>query len=183
MRAKIIYGSDTGATEYVIENYLKDILEIYFELDCIEVNSIEPNIWNTDDLIIIGLSTWYDGILQSDWDDYFDEFKEIDFTGKTVALFGLGDQVAYGEYFVDGIGILAKEILKNGGEIIGHWPSEGYEFETSKASLDENTFYGLALDEDNQDELSYERVKRWVLQIQKEYEEKLSAKAQTSIAK
>ena len=75
MRAKIIYGSDTGATEYVIENYLKDILEIYFELDCIEVNSIEPNIWNTDDLIIIGLSTWYDGILQSDWDDYFDEWS------------------------------------------------------------------------------------------------------------
>ena len=77
MKATIIYGSDTGATEYVIENYLKDILEIYFELDCIEVNSIEPNIWNTEDLIIIGLSTWYDGILQSDWDDYFDEFKEI----------------------------------------------------------------------------------------------------------
>ena len=41
MNATIIYGSDTGATEYVIENYLKDILEIYFELDCVEVNSIE----------------------------------------------------------------------------------------------------------------------------------------------
>ena len=182
MKATIIYGSDTGATEYVIENYLKDILEIYFELDCIEVNSIEPNIWNTDDLIIIGLSTWYDGVLQSDWDDYFDEFKEIDFTGKTVALFGLGDQVGYGEYFVDGIGILAKEILKNGGQIIGHWPSEGYEFETSKASLDENTFYGLALDEDNQDELSYDRVKEWSEQIHKEYQVKLSATSQTSIA-
>ena len=59
MRAKIIYGSDTGATEYVIENYFKDILEIYFELDCIEVNSIEPDIWNTDDLIIIGLLVYH----------------------------------------------------------------------------------------------------------------------------
>ena len=47
-------------------------------------------------------------------DNYFEEFQQIDFTGKTVAVFGLGDQIGYSEYFVDGIGILAKVVLENG---------------------------------------------------------------------
>ena len=169
MKARIIYGSDTGSTEYVIENYLVDQLSLDFEVQTMEVNSIDPDVWDTDDLIIIGLSTWYDGVLQSDWEEYFDDFKKIDFTGKIVAIFGLGDQVGYGEFFVDGVGIIAKEVLANGGTIIGNWPNEGYEFIESKASINENTLYGLALDEDNQDEYTYDRVKDWAKQIKEEY--------------
>ena len=41
-----------------------------------------------------------------------------------MALYGLGDQIGYGEYFVDGNGILANVILEKGGEIIGHWPTK-----------------------------------------------------------
>ncbi len=37
-----------------------------------------------------------------------------------------------------------------------------------QALLDDNTFCGLALDEDNQDDLSADRVKKWVAQISKE---------------
>ena len=89
MKARIIYGSDTGSTEYVIENYLVDQLSLDFEVQTMEVNSIDPDVWDTDDLIIIGLSTWYDGVLQSDWEEYFDDFQKIDFTGKTVAILDL----------------------------------------------------------------------------------------------
>ena len=182
MNATIIYGSDTGAPEYVIENYLKDILEIYFELDCVEVNSIEPNIWNTEDLIIIGLSTWYDGILQSDWDDYFDEFKEIDFAGKTVALFGLGDQVDMVNILLMELEFLQKKSLKTEAKLLVTGLVKDMNLKLQKLHLMKTLFMVWLFDEDNQDELSYERVKRWVLQIQKEYQEKLSAKAQTSIA-
>lgn len=37
-----------------------------------------------------------------------------------------------------------------------------------QALLDDNTFCGLALDEDNQDDLSADRIKTWVAQISKE---------------
>ena len=171
MKAKIIYGSDTGNTDYVIETYFLNELNQYFDsVEQVDVYQIEPDTWESEDLFIIGIPTWYDGELQSDWDDYVDEFELQDFTGKTFAIFGLGDQIGYDEYFVDGIGILAKVIIENGGTIIGHWPTEGYTYSESKALVDEKHFYGLAIDEDNEDELTFERVKNWSKQIQEEYQ-------------
>ena len=37
-----------------------------------------------------------------------------------------------------------------------------------QALLDDNTFCGLPLDEDNQDDLSADRIKGWVSQLKKE---------------
>ena len=172
MRVKLIYGTDTESTEYVINNYLLKSLETDFEVELIEVSNIKPEDWQTEDFIILGLPTWYDGQLQSDWEDYFEEFKKLNFAEKTVAIFGLGDQIGYSEYFVDSIGVLAKVVLENGGKIIGHWPSSEYDFDESKASMDENTFYGLAIDEDNEYELTEERCDKWVQQLKAELKSK-----------
>ena len=170
-KLKLIYGSDTGKTENVINNYLLGLLKNYFKVEVIEVLDIQPKDWNSHNFYILGIPTWYDGLLQSDWEDYFDDFQEIDFTDKTIALFGLGDQIGYAEYFCDGIGILAESIIKNGGKIIGNWPKEGYEYLKSKAEIDERTLYGLAIDEDNEDDLTQERCKKWVEQLKKEINE------------
>ena len=160
MKIKLIYGSDTGNTEYVIENNLLGIFESHFEIESLPINQVTPVDWNSHNFYILGVPTWYDGELQNDWEDYFDKFKTIDFTGKKVALFGLGDQIGYGEWYCDGIGILAQVVEKNGGNIIGFTEKDdSYEFESSKALFDENTFWGLALDEDNQDDLTEERLK------------------------
>ena len=164
MKVKLIFGSDTGNTDYVVDTYIIIMLDP-LEVEVIEVHNLKPEDWDTDNLIILGIPTWYDGELQSDWEDYFEEFQQIDFTGKTVAVFGLGDQIGYSEYFVDGIGILAKVVLENGGKIIGHWPTEGYDYDESKGLLNEDYFYGLALDEDNESDLTFQRVEKWVQQI------------------
>jgi len=164
MKVKLIFGSDTGNTDYVVDTYIINMLDP-LEVEVIEVHNLKPEDWDTDNLIILGIPTWYDGELQSDWEDYFEEFQQIDFTGKTVAVFGLGDQIGYSEYFVDGIGILAKVVLENGGKIIGHWPTEGYDYDESKGLLNEDYFYGLALDEDNESDLTFQRVEKWVQQI------------------
>ena len=166
MKVKLIFGSDTGNTDYVVDTYIINMLDP-IEVEVIEVHNLKPEDWDTDNLIILGIPTWYDGELQSDWEDYFEEFQQIDFTGKTVAVFGLGDQIGYSEYFVDGIGILAKVVLENGGKIIGHWPTEGYDYDESKGLLNEDYFYGLALDEDNESDLTFQRVEKWVQQIKK----------------
>jgi flavodoxin I len=161
MKLKVIYGTDTGNTEYVLETYLLDLLSS-FDVEPIELVNISAEVWQQNKLFILGVPTWYDGVLQSDWEDYFDEFKKIDFKGKKVAIFGLGDQIGYSEFFVDGIGILAEVIIENGGEIIGNWPVEGYQFDKSKALVNEKYFYGLAIDEDNEDELTDDRFTKWV---------------------
>ena len=167
MKAKIIYGSDTGNTE-VIAN---DLVKLLDESEVITVDELEESDWEENVLYILGIPTWYDGELQSDWEDYFDTFKEIDFTDKTVAIFGLGDQIGYEEWFCDGIGILAEVILENGGKVIGYTKKDdSYDLdETPKSLVNEDTFYGLCLDEDNQDELSQERLQKWVEQLKEEY--------------
>ena len=66
------------------------------------------------EFLILGLSTWFDGDLQSDWEGLFDTFKRIKFSGKKVAIYGVGDQIGYSEFFVDGIGILGKIVVENG---------------------------------------------------------------------
>ena len=163
MKIGLVYGSDTGATEEVSIK-IKEAFNNY-DIKTHQVANVNEKIILSYDFLIFGLSTWYDGDLQSDWEIYFDEFKKIDFSNKLVAIFGLGDQWGYDYYFVDGMGIIAKEIIKNNGKIIGEWPTKGYEFEKSKALKDKNTFFGLALDEDNQYEETDRRIKIWTKKI------------------
>ena len=167
MRIKLIYGSDTGNTELVTE----DISKLLDNIEVTTVADLTSEDWDHDKFIL-GIPTWYDGELQSDWEDYFEEFKKIDFTNKTVAIFGLGDQYTYATWFCDGVGILAKVIMENGGKVIGYTEKDdSYDFETiPKALLDENTFYGLCIDQDNQEELTESRVSNWVEKVKKELE-------------
>ncbi|MEX2336338.1 MAG: flavodoxin [Fulvivirga sp.] len=163
----LFYGSDTGYTEGVAQQ----IEEIFGKdkLDSSDIRSARKENFSAYNFIIIGLSTWHDGKLQSDWEDFFNDFKTIDFTGKTVAFFGLGDQVGYAEYFIDGVGILAEVVYENGGNIVGVWPTDNYEFEASKAVFQDGWFYGLALDEDNQSDLTVDRVQVWTEQVKEEF--------------
>ena len=163
----LFYGSDTGNTETIALKIRDKISkENVFVVDMYDA-SIEE--FAKYDKIILGLSTWHDGQLQSDWDTFFEEFKEVDFTGKTVAIFGLGDQYVYCDYFIDGVGIIGEVVLNNGGEIVGKWSTEGYEHTESKAETEEGLFLGLALDEDNQFDQTDDRVDAWVAQIKKEF--------------
>ena len=166
MRIKLIYGSDTGNTELVTE----DLVKLLSNVEVTTVADLTPEDWDHDKFIL-GIPTWYDGELQSDWEEYFEEFKTIDFTDKTVAIFGLGDQLGYDEWFCDGIGILAEIILKNGGRVIGYTDKdESYDFDsTPKSIIKDDVFYGLCIDEDNQGELTQERLSKWVEQIKLEY--------------
>ena len=167
MKIKIIYGSDTGNTEEMV-TVIKEKLT-FAEVDVTKVSDLTEDDWNNDNFIL-GIPTWYDGELQSDWEHYFDTFQKLDFTGKTVAIFGLGDQYGYEEWFCDGVGILAKVVLKNGGRMIGYTKKDdSYDFDMKpKLMLDDETLYGLALDEDNQDEMSYDRIDKWLEQIKNE---------------
>ena len=167
-KALVIYGSDTGNTEEITYQ-IADSID-FFELEVKEVSQIDLSYFLKFDFFILGLSTWYDGDLQSDWENYYEDFKKINFTGKTFAIYGLGDQYCYHDYFIDGVGIIAKVIIQNGGKIVGHWPTLGYDFTESKAIFNKNLFYGLALDEDNEPEFTATRIKKWISNLKIEFQ-------------
>ncbi|AKZ65696.1 Flavodoxin 1 [Candidatus Palibaumannia cicadellinicola] len=120
------------------------------------------------DVLILGISTWYYGEAQCDWDEFFPTMKQIDFSGKKVALFGCGDQEDYSEYFCDALGTLGDIIEQQGATIVGHWLTSSYNFEASKGLVNKDYFIGLAIDEDRQPELTATRVANWVKQIKYE---------------
>lgn len=169
IRVGLFYGSDTGNTE-TVTNDLVDAWTLT-PITTIEAGVMTVADYDRYDVILLGLSTWYDGDLQSDFENFFEEFKTIDFTGKVVAIYGLGDQYGYGEYFVDGVGILAKVVLANGGTLIGHWPCADYDYEASKAQYTDELFYGLALDDDNEMHKTPERLQKWIAQLTTELEQ------------
>jgi flavodoxin I len=162
----LFWGSDTGMTEEIVE-VLLDLIGAD-NLDNINIFNGSLEQFANYNQLILGLSTWYDGELQSDWEEFFEAFQTIDFSGKIVALFGLGDQDGYPQFFIDGVGIIGDVVEQNGGKIVGKWSTEGYEYEASKAVKEDGLFMGLAIDEDNQPEQTDERLAQWVEQLKKE---------------
>lgn len=160
----LFFGSDEGNTEsvaYRIQQRLgKDVVDVY---DIADVTQLE---FTEYEYIILGISTWDFGQIQSDWEEFWNDIEQVSFVGKTVALFGLGDQFGYGDFFLDAMGMLHDVVVGNGANIVGHWPTAGYEFDASKAQIPgQDLFVGLALDEDQQPELTRERLDRWCAQI------------------
>ncbi len=168
MKVGLFYGSNTGNTEEIVESLAEEMNSIGFEVESIEVSNIGAEEILEFDTIIIACPTWNDGELQDDWDAIFADYEQLDFSGKKVGFVGLGDQDAYDVNFIDAIGILAKPVRDTGGEVFGRWPTDGYEFEESVALDDDGMFCGLAIDVDNQEDLTEERIKKWVAQIKEE---------------
>ena len=168
-RIGLFYGSNDGHTEDVADR-IKAAFDAY-EPEMVAVTNIahtsieDISRW---DYLIFGVPTWNIGQLQDDWYIFFPNMDELDLTGKTVAIFGLGDQYGYSATFLDAVGTLADKVMELGGDLIGLWPAKGYEFEGSLA-LNGEYFLGLALDEDHHPELSDERIRAWVTQLMDEF--------------
>jgi flavodoxin I len=162
----LFYGTQTGNTQTAAETIQKEFGEESV-VELIDISQAELSDFEKYPYIIIGCPTWNVGQLQDDWDNFFDQLDEIDFTGKQVAYFGEGDQVDYADSFQDAMGMLEEKISEQGGETVGYWSTEGYDFTESKAIRD-GKFVGLAIDEDNQSELTNDRIKAWVAQLKQE---------------
>ena len=92
------------------------------------------------------------------------ELEKPDFSGKTIALFGAGDQVDHGTEFVSALGKMYNHFKTLGATLVGEFPNEGYSFEYSSALVDDK-FVGLPIDEINQSDKTEERIDQWVESI------------------
>ncbi|CAH8225265.1 flavodoxin FldB [Vibrio aestuarianus] len=172
MKIGLFYGSTTCYTEMAAEKIRAIIGE-----DLVDIHNVKEtplSLMSDYDLLILGISTWDFGEIQEDWSAIWDQIGGVSLNGKCVALFGLGDQEGYGEWYLDAMGMLHDELKQVGAQFIGYWPTQGYQFEASKALTDDGShFVGLALDEDSQYEFSDERIQTWVEQILVEFHDKI----------
>ena len=162
----IFYGSTTGNTEKIAHMIGKEFgIE---NADIINVDLAEKAEVEKYPYLVFGLSTWGVSDLQDDFEDFMEILEQVDFKGKKVALFGLGDQSTYTDTFVDAMGILYDWLKKREVRMVGSVPKEGYSFESSMA-LVKGRLVGLAIDEEFEKELSPSRVKNWVEILKKEF--------------
>ena len=159
----LFYASTTGNTEEVAQQIAAmapDRVRLH-DIAAVGVERMQDY-----DTLILGIPTWDFGELQEDWDEQWQAFSQIDFQARRVALFGLGDQLGYGEWFLDAMGALHDQVVSAGGEVVVPWSTDGYDFDASRAlTPDGQHFVGLALDEDGQRSETESRLQQWWPQV------------------
>jgi flavodoxin II len=159
----LFYASTTGNTEQVAAR-IAALLPDRIRLHDIAVEGVAA--MAEYPCLILGIPTWDFGELQEDWDEHWEVLSALDLSDKRVALFGLGDQLGYGEWFLDAMGALCQQVQSCGAQVVVNWPVAGYRFEASRALTEDGEhFVGLALDEDGQHGETEERLRRWLPQV------------------
>lgn len=165
----LFYGTSTGNTKAAAELIAKTFNELEADLvTMFDVAAGSVKEMERFDYLILGSPTELIGELQEDWSNVLDDLDEVDLNGKQVAIFGLGDQYVYSDSFQDAIGILGEKVRELGARLVGFWSTEGFEFDESRG-VEDDKFMGLPLDEDNQSELTENRIKSWVNQLKGEF--------------
>lgn len=169
----IFFGTDTGRTRLIAKQMAKKLGDGADAPVNIGRTTLEDFL--AYDALIVGSPTLGDGELpgqsvglsQPSWEEFLPQLAGADLSGKTIAIFGLGDQKKYAEEFVDAIGLIHDAVVARGARVVGRWPTTGYDFTTSQA-VDGDDFLGLALDQHHQPLLTEERINTWLAQIQAE---------------
>ncbi|ACE85383.1 flavodoxin [Cellvibrio japonicus] len=168
----LVFGTDTGNTEEVGGKIAEALRNYGYIVEMVNISEASPEVLLSYPFLILGIPTWDFGGIQEDWEDFESTLLALDLSNRVVALYGLGDQRGYGDYFVDAMGWLHERVAQVGAQIIGRWSTEGYKFSASLAANDDlSEFCGLAIDEDQQFELTDSRVNTWVAQIVDEFEQ------------
>lgn len=165
----LFFGSTTGNTRAAAERIRAAFMQQFgVEVELLDVAEYYVDEMQAFDHLILGMPTWDVGQLQRDWESAIDELAELDLRGKSVAIFGLGDQAGYPATFGDALIFLVEQVEACGARLVGAWPTTGYAF-TSSWAVRDGRFVGLMLDVENQAELTEARVAAWVNQIGLEF--------------
>ena len=159
----LFYGSNTGQTEMVaamIADAMYTNVGAIVKAHDVEFTPLETML--KYNYLILGTSTWHNGGPQASWAEKWDELCTMDFTGKNIACYGLGDSENYAEWYLDYMGDIYAQVQSQGANMAGQWPADGYYVMSEKALTDDKTYYlGLALDNVNFEDLTPIRVHEW----------------------
>jgi flavodoxin I len=175
-RIGLFFGSNTGNTRKIAKMIKKRFPDEALFADPLNVNKATPELVASYDYLILGTPTLGEGELPGldadcqnpSWAEFLPQLTSVDFTGKTVALYGLGDQEKYSDNFCDALGTLYDFVTTRGAKVVGAWPTDGYDYMASKAERD-GEFVGLVQDLDNQKMLLEDRLETWLRLISGEF--------------
>jgi len=164
----IFFSTQTGNTE-TVAGYIAKAAGISKVNDIGDATDADVT---SLDSIIVGAPTWHTDSESersgTEWDSWlYNTLPNLDVAGKNVAVFGVGDQQSYNDYFCDAAGELYDRFEKAGCKMCGFTSTDGYDHSSSKAERN-GKFIGLMCDEDNQYDLSEDRAKAWVEQLKGE---------------
>lgn len=174
-RIGLFFASSTGNTRRIAKAIKKQYDDDTMA-DALNVNKATAELVAGYSYLIFGTSTLGGGQLPGlstdcmggGWEEFLPQLRDVDFSGKTVALFGLGDQNKYPDEFVDAMGEIYQFVVARGAKVVGRWAADDYDFISSKA-LVEDEFVGLVLDQENQKLLTDTRLAAWLKQIAPEF--------------
>ncbi|MDR0667816.1 MAG: flavodoxin [Prevotellaceae bacterium] len=152
----IFYGSSSGNTESIAKRIAAKLG--IAPNDIYDVGSAKADRLADYDVLLLGSSTWGIGDLQDDWEGFIHALPSA-VAGKKVALFGCGDSASYSDSFCSAVGKLYSAV-KDLAVVVGFTGTDGYSFDASEAFVD-NRFVGLLIDEDNESNLTEQRIEQW----------------------
>lgn len=163
----IFFGTDTGNTRRIAKDIAKTLGSIAAKPVNVRTASVDDML--ACEMLILGTPTYGEGQLPGlstgnateSWEEFLPKLAGVDFSGKTVAIYGLGNQKSYPDEFVDAMFYLYEQFKQCNATLVGAWATDGYHFKSSKAVVD-GQFVGLVLDQENQKDLTTERLDSWL---------------------
>ncbi len=164
----IFFGTDSGTTRLIAKKLAKRLGDDVAAKP-LNINRASMADLMQYDALILGTPTYGEGqvpgistgVKDGSWEEFAPQLAEADFSGKRVALYGLGNQEKYPDRFASGLGQLYSMVVAAGATIVGEWSTEGYSFEGSKAVVGDR-FVGLVIDNNSQGLLTEERLDQWL---------------------
>ena len=163
----IFYSFNSTKTAKAAEK-IKEAFGPDFNIVPVNAEELTEELFLSFTNLILGVPTWFDGELPNYWDEFVPALEDLNLNGKTIAIFGLGNQVEYPENFGDAVGIMAELVRERGARLVAYTSAEGYHYESSKALVD-GKFCGLILDQESQPRLSKERIENWVNDLKAQF--------------
>merc|ERR1712216_632491 len=157
MKIGVFYATTSGHTQSVAEQ-IADKLNVG---DTFDIGAVDASKLAQYETLVLGAPTWNTNAdvqrSGTSWDQVlYDDVKKMDLSGKKV------------DFFCDAMGEMHDIFVGTGATVIGKVPvSDSIECIESKAIQGE-VFVGLAIDEDNFDDQTAERVAQWTEQLKSE---------------
>ena len=166
-KAGIIYSFNSTKTAKAAEK-IKEVFGSDFNIVSVNAEELTEELFLSFTNLILGVPTWFDGELPNYWDEFVPALEDLNLKGKTIAIYGLGNQVEYPENFGDAVGIMGELVQERGAKLVGFTSAEGYNYESSRA-LAGDQFMGLILDQETQPRQSKDRIEKWVTDLKSKF--------------
>lgn len=177
----LFFGTETGTTRLIAKKIQKKLGDDIASKP-LNVNRITRAEMLQYDALILGTPSYgvaqipgrSVGCLEANWAEFLAQLDQPDFSGKRIALFGLGAQERYPERFASSLMRLYEVFKGYGAELVGSWSTDGYTFEQSAAVVD-GRFVGLVIDQRTQSMHTDERIDGWLELVKPLLLEKIGA--------